>query len=656
MSTSRAIVSSTARRPRGASLVAIAAAVLATAALLVFAATTVHAATPFIYETVESSATVGLHTSLALDSQGNPRITYWDAGNGDLKYAARRGGTWTIETIDATGITGLYTSLALDAQGIPHVSYYDDTADDLRYAFKSGATWTRETVDAGGNVGENSSIALDALGAPRISYRDGSNLDLKYASKLGGVWTRETVDGVGSVGQYTSIALDGGGNPHVSYLDNTNFDVKYAKRIAGVWTKEVADPVGTVGQYTSLALDAQANPRIAYHEFSVIDLKYAAKNGGVWAAETVDATGSVGTYASLSLDGAGNPGIAYYDVTNSRLKFASKSGSVWLLEVVDPSGLVGELCSIARDGQGNPKISYFDGGNGDLKFADSGLRVVTPGGGASWAVGSAQQIAWSGIGSVSLSLSLDGGLTFAPLSGPTNDNAYGLRVPHAPTRFARVKVERAAPFAFAISDSFFAINATISLAKFDAQTEADSRNVRLAWETTPGLEADIRYRIEKSAGGASGGEFEPAHAGVLNSTQHVDLGAAESAARYRLVAVNGLGGEYILGETRIAPALARGRDLAIAPNPARDGRAQVVFRAPADRPLGAIDGALDLAIFDTSGRRVRTLADRVAGAGTRSVEWDGRDDAGRDLPSGRYLVRLSWGGGASVSERVTLVR
>lgn len=52
-----------------------------------------------------------------------------------------------------------------------------------------------------------------------------------------------------------------------------------------------------------------------------------------------------------------------------------------------------------------------------------------------------------------------------------------------------------------------------------------------------------------------------------------------------------------------------------------------------------------LAVYDVSGRLVRTLvADEQLEAGAVTRAWDGRDDHGRMLPAGAYLVRLRAGG------------
>jgi hypothetical protein len=53
-------------------------------------------------------------------------------------------------------------------------------------------------------------------------------------------------------------------------------------------------------------------------------------------------------------------------------------------------------------------------------------------------------------------------------------------------------------------------------------------------------------------------------------------------------------------------------------------------------------GAVELAIFDLAGRRLRVLLDEERReAGTDQVTWDGRDDRGNTLPSGVYLVQLN---------------
>lgn len=51
------------------------------------------------------------------------------------------------------------------------------------------------------------------------------------------------------------------------------------------------------------------------------------------------------------------------------------------------------------------------------------------------------------------------------------------------------------------------------------------------------------------------------------------------------------------------------------------------------------DGRLRVRVFDASGRMVRLLMDQDQAAGTHLVRFDGRDDRGRTLASGRYFVQ-----------------
>ncbi len=51
-------------------------------------------------------------------------------------------------------------------------------------------------------------------------------------------------------------------------------------------------------------------------------------------------------------------------------------------------------------------------------------------------------------------------------------------------------------------------------------------------------------------------------------------------------------------------------------------------------------GSVQVAIFDVSGRLVRTLAAESLAAGPHERVWQGKDNAGRQVPSGTYYVRL----------------
>jgi aminopeptidase N len=73
--------------------------------------------------------------------------------------------------------------------------------------------------------------------------------------------------------------------------------------------------------------------------------------------------------------------------------------------------------------------------------------------------------------------------------------------------------------------------------------------------------------------------------------------------------------------------------LGIVPNPFNPAT-EVRFSLPEDQPVR-------LAVFDISGRLVKTLVDEVRPAGDNTAWWDGTDRANRAVASGAYFVRLT---------------
>ncbi len=596
---------------------------------------------PWWTTTVDAVGDVGFDASLTLDARGVPHMSYYDGTNADLKYAVKSGSSWVTETVDAAGVVGQFTRIALDSEGVPHVCYRDVTNFDLKYATRTGGTWTTETVDAVDVKGEFGSIAMDGQDNPHISHYDWTNGDLRYAVKTGGSWTLETVDATGTVGTYTSIAVDDDDVPHISYHDVTNASLKYAVKTGGFWATDTVDVTGSVGFHSWIAIDDEGRPHISYYDATNFDLKYAVKTSGGWTIEAVDGPeASGGEFTSIVLDTEGRPHISYYDWGTADLRYAVKIWGSWRIETVEADGAVGWFTSIDLDAQGNPHIGYRDASSQDLRYASGAVELASPSGGDVWPVGATRSVTWDGEGTVDVALSVDGGSTYTSVATGVSGGSYDVLVPHTPSRFSLVRVERredANDFgtfiyrhSIAESESLFTIETSVSLLMLRVSPSSSGSGLVVSWDTDPGPQDLSGYRLDKS----SSGEYVVLVTHTTGTSHHdIDGRTGDS---YRLFAINGLGEELYLGETVNTGATPSVQIPVLRPVPYRGGSLSITFASS----LGGAPIPTEVMILDVLGRRVRTVATGSFRGPMHTVTWDGKSTNGVDVTSGVYFVRV----------------
>ncbi|MFZ5443028.1 MAG: hypothetical protein ACOZQL_23680 [Myxococcota bacterium] len=340
---------------------------------------------------VEPGPDVGRYTDAA-SAGGKVFVSYYDVTGGDLKVAIRSAsGQWTSHRVDgAQGDVGLYTSIAVDADGVPGISYFQKGGDStfnvmdcptprptgatkyitaLKFAKATSASpansndWTIKTVacasrpppvcDACNGIcadpGSGPACFTVATGCTGCNASSESCVSVNGTATCAKNFTPTELQQVTpGVGLFSSLAFKPNKDAVIAYMRRTvptsgaaDGDL-YAVSInaAGtVGTPVLIDGSGDTGYFPDVKVDAQTgNIAIGFHDFSSKAFKFylAPQLQTGSTIETID-TGAdatmpgnqswVGTDSAIVFGSSGVVWALYQDATRGDLKLSKRTSS-----------------------------------------------------------------------------------------------------------------------------------------------------------------------------------------------------------------------------------------------------------------------------------------------------------------------------------------
>lgn len=320
----------------------------------------------------QAAADVAQYTSIALDGDGRPAISFVDVGS-KLKCARLTDAGWQTEVIASGGTAGSYNAVAIDGAGRPHVGYISSVSAGrlVKYAVRSGDAWLTEIITGAVDpdiypsaMGMDLAVADDGAAHAVFLYGHlGGMFDLLYGRRVSDTWQLEQLyEDVMSVSM-PALAVDSQGRPHFVY--GPDHRLLYGIRGAGGWQIDEL-PVGTMASSPALALDDADTPHLVYVSYNWMTeesaLRYSFWNGSEWVHSEIEELQPEGH--SLALDAVGSPHVAYISAFDDggtmryNLKYAFFDGQTWTLEKVDDRpGQKGSV-SLSLDASGEAQIVY----------------------------------------------------------------------------------------------------------------------------------------------------------------------------------------------------------------------------------------------------------------------------------------------------------
>ncbi len=306
---------------------------------------------------------VGMYTSIGVNANGEPMVSYFDRDTASLRFAMKQGDTWTTHVVEAgTGVLnelggsliGMYTSMSVRSDdGRPGIAYLAHISDagvlraEVRFA---GALVTNPTSASDWQVWivDSAPLELDpadiyplpqGMGlfvdstrlpdqSPVVAYYDRSNGDLKLATfdtssgRFGAAVVLAGSDGT-DAGWTPSVSVDGAGMVHVAFVSTTGDDLQWIAnapnavpeliddgyRVVGVTVDNLPKPeFHFVGDDATLVF-AGSTPMVAYQDATTQELLLATRQpDGTWERESVAGNtdpwpGAYGFYAAAAFGG-----------------------------------------------------------------------------------------------------------------------------------------------------------------------------------------------------------------------------------------------------------------------------------------------------------------------------------------------------------------
>lgn len=285
---------------------------------------------------------------------------------------------------DSADTVGYWSSMAVPSDGNPVISYYNNNLRDLvvlKCANQYCTASSSATVDSVGDTGTKTSIAIGADGLPVISYLNVSNLDL-YVAKCGNAScssgnTLSLVDSIPN-NQLTAIAVLPSGLPVIAY-----------NRANSLYVTKCGDAACSAGNTATLVdnynvtevsimIGSDGLPFIAYSDTKSFKTAKCFDDACVSkTTTTIDSGNSEGGSVALNPD-SGLPVILYMDDVgadfNSKLVLCADLSCTSFEVKTLPGTMNGTdsvISSIAIGEDGLPAVAYCDNGVYFVKCADS---------------------------------------------------------------------------------------------------------------------------------------------------------------------------------------------------------------------------------------------------------------------------------------------